>query len=186
MYLTIFGISLGAWMLFEIWVFLRDRGQGKAVASKGGRGVIIALAIAISLAMNVPGIAPMLDVRRNFEVYFYGGIALVWAGLLFRFWSIQTLGKLFSTRLVIQERHALITKGPYRVLRNPSYTGGLMTMIGFGLSLGNGLSLAILLVTGLVVYVLRIRTEEEMLGDAFGEEYEEYKKRTWRLIPFVW
>lgn len=186
MYLLVFGISLGAWLLFEIWVFLRDRGKEKGGSGAEARRSIAAFAIAVALAMNVPGIAPMLDVQRGFAVYFWTGIALVWVGMGLRFWSIQVLGRLFSPRLVVQKGHELITAGPYRVLRNPSYSGGLMTMIGLGLSLGNGLSLATLLLAGLVVYVLRIRAEEKMLLQAFGARYEEYKKSTWALIPFVW
>jgi protein-S-isoprenylcysteine O-methyltransferase len=59
-------------------------------------------------------------------------------------------------------------------------------MCGLGISLGNGLSLAILLLTGLIVYLGRIKSEERMLAQAFGSAYEAYKKRTWALIPFVW
>jgi protein-S-isoprenylcysteine O-methyltransferase len=186
MYLTVFGISLGAWLLFEIWVFLRDRGKEKGEAAVGARRSIAALAIAIALAMNIPGIAPMFDVQRNFAIYFWAGILLVWAGMLFRFWAVRVLGMFFSTRLVIQQGHELITAGPYRWIRNPSYTGGLITLIGLGISLGNGLSFATLLLTGLLVYVWRIRAEEKMLVQAFGARYEEYKKKTWALIPFVW
>lgn len=186
MYLTIFGISLGAWLLFEVWVFLRDRGKEKGKATAEGRRTITALAIAVALAMNIPGVAPRFDVRTNFGAHFAFGIALVWAGMLFRLWCIRTLGDFFSTQLVVQQAHELITAGPYRFLRHPSYTGGLITLGGLGISLGNGLSLATLLLTGLVVYVWRIKAEEKMLARAFGERYEAYKKRSWRLIPFVW
>jgi len=185
MYLTIFSISLGAWLLFEIWVFLRDRSKERGGAAEARRNITV-LAVTIALAMNVPGIAPMLDVQRYFSSVFWVGIALVWAGMLLRLWAIRVLGMFFSTRSVIQQGHELITEGPYRVLRNPSYTGGLTTLMGLGLSLGNGLSLAILLVAGIVVYVSRVKAEEEMLAQAFGARYEEYKKRTWALIPFVW
>ena len=118
--------------------------------------------------------------------YFVFGILLIWAGILFRFWSIRTLGNLISTRLVIQERHALITTGPYKYIRNPSYTGALITFMGFGLGTGNWLSAAVFLCAGLLAYARRIRTEESMLLEQFGGEFEEYKKRTWALIPFVW
>jgi protein-S-isoprenylcysteine O-methyltransferase Ste14 len=59
-------------------------------------------------------------------------------------------------------------------------------MSGLGISLGNGMSLAILVLTALIVYVWRIRAEEKMLLGEFGQRYEEYKKKTWALIPFVW
>ena len=196
-YLTIFGISLAAWLLFEIWVFLRERGKekgaqpalalgaGSARASEARRSFAV-LAIAVALAMNVPGLFPTFDVRANYAIYFWIGITLIWAGIVLRLWSVRTLGRFFAMRLVIQEGHDLITSGPYRLIRNPSYAAGLMTMSGLGISLGNGISLALLLVTGLLVYVPRIRAEEKMLQQAFGSAFDEYKGRSWALVPFVW
>jgi protein-S-isoprenylcysteine O-methyltransferase Ste14 len=61
-----------------------------------------------------------------------------------------------------------------------------MILSGLGVSLGNGLSLAILLGTGLVVYGLRIRREERMLAQALGARYEAFRNHTWAVIPFVW
>jgi len=128
----------------------------------------------------------MFNIQSHFAVYFVFGIVLIWAGILFRFWSIQTLGNFFSTRLIIQESHELITTGPYKYLRNPSYTGALTTFIGFGFGIGNWLSTAVLLFTALITYAWRIRVEDKMLLERFGQTYEDYKKRTWALIPFVW
>ena len=64
--------------------------------------------------------------------------------------------------------------------------GGLITMSGLGIALGNGISLALLVVTALLVYVPRIRAEEKMLQQAFGAAFDEYKRRSWALVPFVW
>jgi protein-S-isoprenylcysteine O-methyltransferase len=184
-YLNIFGISLAAWLLFEIWVFLRDRGKDRPQPAEARRSFAV-LAIAVALAMNVPGLFPMFDVRSNYATYFWIGIGLVWTGILLRLWSVRTLGKFFNTSLVIQEGHSLVTSGPYRFIRNPSYAAGLITMSGLGIALGNGISLALLVVTALLVYVPRIRAEEEMLQQAFGDAFDEYKKRSWALVPFVW
>ncbi len=185
-YAIAFSISFGCWLIFEIWVFSRDRGKEKRESRGTGLWVIIALAIGITFGLNMPGIAPMFNFQGHFAVYFAFGIVLIWAGILFRFWCIQTLGSLFSTRLIIQERHELITKGPYKYLRNPSYTGALITLIGFGFGVGSWLSTAVLLLTALITYAWRIRDEETMLLEQFGRTYEDYKKRTWALIPFVW
>ena len=46
--------------------------------------------------MNVPGLFPMFDVRANYPVYFWIGIALIWAGILLRLWSVRTLGRFFT------------------------------------------------------------------------------------------
>jgi protein-S-isoprenylcysteine O-methyltransferase len=179
-------ISFCCWLGFEIWVFSRDRGKEKRGSRGSGLWVIISLVIGITFGLNMPGLAPMFNIQSHFAVYFVFGIVLIWAGMLFRLWSIQTLGNLFSTRLIIQERHELITKGPYKYLRNPSYTGALITFVGFGFGVGNWLSATVLLFTALITYAWRIRVEERMLLEAFGRAYEDYKKRTWALIPFVW
>ena len=185
-YGIVFDLSFWCWLLFELWVFSRDRGKEKRDSRGSGLTVILAIVIGITLGLNMPQIASGFDIRGHFAVYFILGIALIWAGLLFRFWSIQTLGRLFSTSLVIQEGHELITKGPYKYLRNPSYTAALMTFIGFGLGIGNWLSSVVLLLAGLVAYVWRVRVEEKMLLEQFGQTFVDYKKKTWALIPFIW
>jgi protein-S-isoprenylcysteine O-methyltransferase len=185
-YAIAFSISFWSWIVFEIWVFSRDRGKPSRDSHGSGVWVVLSLAIGITLGLNMPKIAPRFDISGHFAVYFSIGIVLTWAGILFRFWSIQTLGGLFSTRLVIQERHELITAGPYKYLRNPSYTGALITLLGFGFGIGNWLSIVVLLFPALVGYAWRVRAEDSMLQRAFGQSYEEYKKRTWALIPLVW
>jgi protein-S-isoprenylcysteine O-methyltransferase len=185
-YAIAFTISFWSWLLFEIWVFSRDRGKEKAGSRSSGLWPFLALVVGITLALNLPALAPAFDVRKGFAVFFLIGIALIWAGLLFRFWSIQTLGKFFSTRLIIQQGHELITTGPYRRLRNPSYTGALATFIGIGFAVSNWLSIAVMLCAGLFLYVGRIRVEEKMLQDQFGPVFDEYKQHTWALIPFIW
>jgi protein-S-isoprenylcysteine O-methyltransferase len=185
-YTAAFTISFWCWLLFEMWVFYRDRGKDRRNAHGGGLGVILAFTIGITLGLNMPRIAPVFDIRDHFAAYFVFGILLMWAGILFRFWAIQTLGKLFSTRLVIQEGHELITTGPYKYLRNPSYTGTLITFVGIGFGIGNWLSIVVLFFTGVITYAWRIRVEERMLLEQFGQAFEDYKKGTWALIPFVW
>lgn len=62
----------------------------------------------------------------------------------------------------------------------------MITFVGFGFGVENWLSVAVLLLAGPITYALRIKVEERMLLDAFGASYEDYKTRTWALIPFVW
>lgn len=185
-YTIAFTISFWGWLLFEIWVFSRDRGKEKRNSRGSGVEVILAFVIGITIGLNMPRIAPLYNIQSHIAIFFVLGILLIWAGILFRFWSIQTLGRLFSTRLVIQDNHELITTGPYKYLRNPSYTGAMITFIGFGFSVGNWLSIVILFFTGLITYIWRIRVEERMLSEQFGPTFEEYKKKTWALIPFIW
>ena len=88
--------------------------------------------------------------------------------------------------MFIQDDHRLITSGPYRRLRNPSYTGGLLTFVGIGLALGNWLSLAAAAGALLVAYGWRIRAEEKALRERFGQAYADCMRRSWALIPLLW
>jgi protein-S-isoprenylcysteine O-methyltransferase len=114
------------------------------------------------------------------------GLVVMWSGLALRAWAIHHLGGLFRAVVVIQRDHRLVTTGPYRVLRHPSYTGALVAALGFGIALGSWAS-ALALVIGWGVGILyRMHVEEAALREAFGGSYDEYAARTWRLVPLVY
>ncbi|HXY35909.1 MAG TPA: isoprenylcysteine carboxylmethyltransferase family protein [Planctomycetaceae bacterium] len=110
------------------------------------------------------------------------GVALFGLGTVLRIWPVFVLGNRFSGLVAIQQGHALVTTGPYRFIRNPSYLGLLVGSLGWGLAFRAGVGV---LLTALLIPALgaRIRAEERLLGAHFGAEYEAYRARTWRLIP---
>ena len=75
--------------------------------------------------------------------------------------------------------------GPYRLIRHPSYTGLLITLLGLGFIYANWLSLLVLMGCSLLGLSYRIHVEEHVLKAHLGERYQEYMRRTKRLIPFV-
>jgi protein-S-isoprenylcysteine O-methyltransferase len=87
---------------------------------------------------------------------------------------------------MLDDDHQLITTGPYRLLRHPSYAGSLLTLAGLGLALGNWLSLLSAVLGALLGFIRRIPIEEAVLQARFGAEYTAYTQRTWRLVPFMW
>ncbi|HVN16509.1 MAG TPA: isoprenylcysteine carboxylmethyltransferase family protein [Anaerolineales bacterium] len=188
-YTLVFTAGFWCWIFFEVWVFLRERGTARDSSRDRGSTffVILILAVGMTLGLNFPHMAPQFNLLSFFPAFFVLGIALVVGGLLFRFWAIQTLGKFFRTRVMIQDEHRLITSGPYKYLRNPSYTALLLILPGFGFGIGNWLSALVLFVAGVIAYAWRIAiVEEPALAKQFGEEFQAYKKKTWALIPFIW
>jgi protein-S-isoprenylcysteine O-methyltransferase Ste14 len=110
------------------------------------------------------------------------GVALYVGGGGLRLWPIFVLGRRFSGLVAIQPGHALVTDGIYSVIRNPSYVGLLVLSLGWALAFRSGVGV-LLAVLNIPPIVARIRSEERLLRAHFGEEYEAYRARTWRLIP---
>ena len=110
------------------------------------------------------------------------GVALYAVGGTLRLWPVFVLGRRFSGLVAIQKGHELVTDGPYRVIRHPSYLGLLVTMLGWGLGFRSGIGVLLVVLT-LVPILGRIRAEEAMLSSQFGAAYEAYRARTWRLVP---
>ena len=184
----VFWASFSAWLVSEIWVFSRDaRSASGARSDRGSRFLILVLvwfglwgAFACAYSLGQWGIAAPA------ELLFPAGIVLVWAGMGLRVWSVLTLGRFFRTAVIVQDDHELVIRGPYRLLRNPSYTGALASVTGICLAMGSWASLAAGIGSLLLAYAWRIRVEDQALKARFGEAYGAYRKRTWALIPFVW
>jgi protein-S-isoprenylcysteine O-methyltransferase Ste14 len=113
------------------------------------------------------------------------GVVLFAAGGALRLWPVFVLGNRFSGLVAIQPGHALVTRGVYGVIRHPSYLGLLVNACGWALAFrsGVGLLLAALLVPPLVA---RINAEERLLKTQFGAQYDAYRARTSRLLPWIY
>jgi protein-S-isoprenylcysteine O-methyltransferase Ste14 len=116
----------------------------------------------------------------------YTGLGLMLAGMGIRYMAITTLGKFFTVDVSISDDHKLVTSGLYKYIRHPAYTGSLMTFFGFGLSMNNWVSLIIIFIPVLLAFLFRIKIEESALLSQAGIEYSEYRKHTWRLIPWIY
>jgi protein-S-isoprenylcysteine O-methyltransferase Ste14 len=101
------------------------------------------------------------------------------------FWGINTMkyGN-FNVQPEVKEHAQFISKGPYKIIRNPMYAG---LIIFFGISVINKFNLIRLFVWLLLdtSLILKIYAEEIFLTERFGNIYLDYKKNTSRLIPFI-
>ena len=113
------------------------------------------------------------------------GIILFASGIVIMASAMHALGRFYTSYLGIQPEHQLVTAGPYKYVRHPGYFGEVLSMFSVGLSLSS-ISGLILGVVSLALVLIRIKPEEEMLIDKFGNEYESYMKRTKRLIPLIY
>ena len=122
----------------------------------------------------------------------FGGDALRWFGValfaiggVIRIVPVFVLGRRFSGLVAIQQDHRLVTEGIYGMIRNPSYLGLLISLIGWALVFRSGLGLA-LAVAFFPPLAVRMTSEEALLAKHFGPAYDAYRARTWRLIPWLY
>jgi protein-S-isoprenylcysteine O-methyltransferase len=188
--IVLFWLNFCVWVAIWIGLVLRDRGFDVDVhtpSDQGSRTVIgISLWSGVFLAFLTAWAVPAAHLPGRGWPLLLGGLVLMWGGIALRVWAVRTLGPLFCTVVVIQHDHRLITTGPYRLLRHPSYAGSLLTLAGLGLALGSWLSLLLAVLGALLGFTRRIPVEEAVLQTRFGDAYTAYAQRTWRLVPFIW
>ena len=140
----------------------------------GGSFVFASVAASVAPSLRIPG------------PYRAVGVIVMWVGLAIRVWAIAVLGSAFRTTVEVDPGQRVVSNGPYRWVRHPSYTGLLVIVCGFGLAKGNWLALAVCVVVPLPALLRRIQVEEAELNRVLGDPYRIYQTRTRRLIPGVW
>jgi protein-S-isoprenylcysteine O-methyltransferase Ste14 len=115
------------------------------------------------------------------------GLGALGCGGALRLWCFRTLGDYFTFELMTSTDQAVITSGPYRLVRHPSYAGLVLVSVGSVTMMSNWLSLGVAAVATVVSLIAGIKVEEEVLHRELGDAYRAYAAATpHRLIPFVW
>jgi protein-S-isoprenylcysteine O-methyltransferase Ste14 len=185
--LVLFDFAYFVWIASEIFGAvliprLRRRGATRVRRDRGSSTLVIVtvfLSISIAFAFGYAGIGLLPD------WVFYLGISLILLGVLVRQYAIAILGRFFSLSVQIAADHKVVGKGPYRLVRHPSYTGVLITFIGLALAVQSLGALLVLLAVFGISFGYRMHVKERTLTLELGEDYASYVKRTKRLIPFV-
>ena len=189
-------LALGAWVtglltwrVLELHADIRTRQRLRAGIrrqDKGSRMVLLCLIvcgtlIGVLLALKVPA----TTITTAPAILVWLGILLLYAGIALRFSAMVALGSYFTTTVAVAPEQPVIDVGPYRRIRHPAYTGLLLILLGFGLGLLNWLSLLVVMGSALIGCGYRIWVEEDALQEQLGHGYQEYMRRTKRIIPFV-
>jgi len=148
--------------------------------------------LAGSLAFLAVLIAAAFDVGRGsmrWPIDWLGvgfGLAVITLAMLLRQAAVRALGASFVVRLDVTATQRLVDGGPYRWIRHPNYSALLAVALGTALSLSSPLAAVVTVTVWLPVTMLRMAREERMLLAHFGERYEQYRRRSWRLVPGVY
>jgi protein-S-isoprenylcysteine O-methyltransferase Ste14 len=161
---------------FEAGYF--DRNSTKYVGFAFGTALVMLILAPILNYFQVAGVS-----EGGLQMF---GLALMVIGLALRYWASKTLGAFYTRTLLVKTDHHIVESGPYRLIRNPGYLGVIVLFVGASLAASNWLVVAVITSILLASYMYRIRVEETMLQTTFGEEYQAYKARTWKLVPLVY
>jgi protein-S-isoprenylcysteine O-methyltransferase Ste14 len=140
---------------------------------------LLLLAILL-LFIPVPGLTHRIV--QPTLVLVVAGLTIQAASMALYYWARQHLGRFWSGAITIKAEHQLIRTGPYRLLRHPMYTAVLGMFVGT-VVVSWQIHALVGLALGIAVYLRKIRIEERTIREAFGADYESYRRKTWRLIP---
>ena len=186
----VFAVVMLSWFAFVV-VFVARKNPPPPPDSKRDRISILGIALqAVSYgvvwSVHRPFFTPIVRMRKELEVLvaivtMLVAISSVW----FVSSAVRSLGKHWSIAARLVEGHKLVTEGPYRVVRNPIYTGMFGMLLATGLAIGHWIGLLIAIVVFAVGTVIRVQSEERLLREAFGAEFEAYTRRVPAVVPFL-
>ena len=183
-----YGISYFAFFAITSFVQRSERsGPRGDVRDRGSKPLIyIASFAGVAAGFAAPAYMPWARIDLPPEPLFIIAMTMFWAGALLYYWAVRTLGAFFRTSVQLLDGQRLVTRGPYRLLRHPAYSGGILLFAGIGLSIGNWVAVVVTPLAVILAYAWRIHVEEIALRERFGAEFEAQRKRTWAVLPPIW
>jgi protein-S-isoprenylcysteine O-methyltransferase Ste14 len=186
--LVVFIVVIACWWVFALGFFFRKKPQQVKQQKRDRTSLLGAALVGVGYALVWSIHRPMFTPIFPF-VWWIGFVLAVvtvvmcvgsvWLVLS----AVRTLGKQWSLTAQVVEDHRLIVEVPYSIVRHPIYTGMLGMMVATGLAISTPLSLLIAAIIGWCGTWLRIRSEERLLKEAFGKQFEEYVGRVPALLP---
>lgn len=156
-----------------------DQGSTRRVGQAFGASMVL---MVIALGLDAFRIAALPEPTPVGWI----GVGVTLAGLGMRVWAARVLGRFYTRTLRTQGDQRIVQEGPYRLVRHPGYLGAITMWVGAALASANWIPLVAIPLMVIAAYVLRIRSEEVMLAETFGAQYQEYQKHSWRLVPGVY
>lgn len=179
----------GAWIAFAFyWIVMSFRVK-RAVRRQSAAGRLLqtlgVMAAFILLWSDNPiwGALSSRFVPRD-HVWPVAGVLVTCVGVAIAIWARTILGGNWSSMVTVKQDHTLIRTGPYAVVRHPIYSGLILAILGTALAIGQWRALAAVGVM-FVMFLAKSRIEERFMIGEFGREYEDYRRGTNAIIPFV-
>src|SRR5687767_7542739 len=192
-------LALGLYVLYmalafglRTWLQLRRTGESgfKGISGRAGSlewtaGVLFVVAVAVGVAAPV---LDLLDVIEPLDALDAAGvratgIAIFVVGLVATFYAQVAMGESWRIGVDERERTALVTTGPFAVVRNPIFAGMLPASLGLALLVPNVVAIAGLVALWVALEIQVRLVEEPYLLRAHGDSYRQYAARVGRFVP---
>jgi len=169
------------------WYVRKYKQDRKAIFRE--EGIIVGL---LASFWGVAILLPLLHIFTrwlgfaDFDLPVWGGWfgVVTFTAALWLLWRSHTdLGRNWRVTTEITERHKLVTGGVFKYIRHPMYSAHFLWGIAQVLLIHNWIAGLASLIVMLPMYLLRVRREERMMLDEFGEQYRLYMKQTGRIFP---
>lgn len=187
LYAFVTGLIPLLWMVWLLyWVLgaghLKPAARRESRLQMVGHGIPLALAILLSSLPNHDcGVLARQFMARTWAGYSIG-VLLVALGLGYAVQARRHLGANWSGTVTLKQGHSLIQSGPYRRVRHPIYAGILLAMVGSALAMAEWRGVLALLLAAAAL-TIKLRREERWMLEHFGDNYSEYRKTSWALLP---
>jgi protein-S-isoprenylcysteine O-methyltransferase Ste14 len=186
-----FGVVMASWFAFAaVFLVFLSKKPPSAPDSKRERTSIVGIALqgvgyAVVWSVHRQPFTPIAPLGNAFEIATaIIAIMLACGSVWFISAAVRTLGKQWSLAARVLEGHNLITTGPYNVVRNPIYTGMFGMLLATGLAISHWIGLLIAVIVFAIGTMVRVRSEEKLLREAFGEKFAAYAGRVPAVVPF--
>jgi protein-S-isoprenylcysteine O-methyltransferase Ste14 len=187
----VFAIVMLCWVAFACSFLLRKKPPSPP-DQKRDRGSIAGLALqglsyAVAWTVRRDMFTPIVSGNTSVEPVALAASIFAIVASVGSVWlvinAVKTLGKEWSLTARVVEGHKLATSGPYAYVRHPIYTGMLGMLVATGLAISHWQALIVALFVYVVGTIIRVRSEEKLLREAFGEQFENYARRVPALVP---
>ena len=187
----VFALVMICWFIFAGVFFFRAKPEAAFEQRRETTsivGVVLQVAAyAIVWSVRRPAFTPVAPINQTLEIVVAGAtvaVACVSVGVVMA--AVKTLGKEWSLTARLVEGHKLATRGPYRFVRHPIYAGMFGMLLATGLAISYWFSLLAAIVIFFIGTIIRVRSEEKLLRERFGSEFEAYAERVPALLPGVY
>ncbi len=190
--LLAFGVAYPAGTIIQFWIrresFWQSKEGGRAIAEETGDKSFWLILPGMFAAFFAPPLEyiylPALLPRSGWMQMI--GLALILFGVGLRIWTRATIKGQYSGHVQLTASHRLVQSGPYRYIRHPGYAGYFLLALGICLGYSSLIGLVAIPILMMPGFAYRMNLEDSLLARSFGDQFEAYTRRTWRILPGVW